>query len=323
MAREVETLAREQRTTQATLMNLLLEELRKLWVALFAGAPARPSDARMFSEAAAPLIQQYGQASAAIAEEFYGRMRTLAGLTDPFDVPMVDPAPTEQIDTSVAWALRERPEPATQTLTRPAPEDDTEDVVDLDKPLPERQFTDLAGAARRMAAQPGRSTLERAIDEDPDAVAWVRITDSDPCGFCAMLAGRGAIFLTEESAQFIDGTREPYHDHCDCTVAPRFRDDFSPLPATNQKMQDLWYKTGAYFSNKDARNAMDRAVRALKSGRDPVAAAFDGPTTKPDKYRRRITHDEKTVAEFRRKAQRGGRNGKRNTPDYTGDPRFR
>ena len=320
MASQVETLAREQRTRQTDLGDLLVGELRALWVALFAGRAVTSADAGEFAAAAAPLIQQYGQAASAIAEEFYRRMRVSAGLPDTFDVPSVDPAPTEQIDTSVAWAFRNRPEPATsRTTTAP----DTTEPVDLDKPLPERQFTELSGAAKRLAAQPGRSTLERAIEEDPDAVAWVRITDADPCGFCAMLAGRGAIYLSEESARFIEGTREPYHDHCDCVPAPRFRDDLSPLPATNQKMQDLWYKTGAYFSNEDARNAMDRAVRALKAGRDPVAAAFEGPAGNPDKYRRRITHDAKTVDEFRRKAQRGGRNGKRNTPDYAGDPRFR
>lgn len=312
MATKVETLAREQQAQQVALTDMLVEELRALWFALFAGRAATPDDAADFTAAAVPLIQQYGQAGAALAEEFYTRMRDAAGLPDVFTVPEVDPAPDEQIGRSVAWALRDRPATSSATV---AP-DETATPVELDDtPSPEK-FRDLEGAARRLAQQPARSTLERAIDEDPDAVAWIRITDGDPCGFCALLAGRGAVYLTRESALYVEGTRDPYHDRCDCTVMPRFRDDLSPLPRLNQEMQDLWYSGPAYFSNTDARNAMDRAVRARKAGRDVKAAVFDG-------HEHLITHDAKTVAEFRRKAQRGGRNGKRNTPDHAGDPRFR
>lgn len=45
---------------------------------------------------------------------------------------------------------------------------------------------------------------------------WRRVADSDPCGWCAMLAGRGPVYRSAEKAG--DGHR--YHGHCGCTAEP-------------------------------------------------------------------------------------------------------
>ena len=59
-------------------------------------------------------------------------------------------------------------------------------------------------------------------------MSWRRVTDGDPCAFCAMLATRSD-YTTKERALTTGHTRRhkragkrpfgsKYHDHCGCTV---------------------------------------------------------------------------------------------------------
>lgn len=338
--------ARNYRGQQTTLAEQFVDELRDLVGIVFGGRRPAPADAPDLVEAVAPLVRQYGSAGAALAGDFYTRQRESARLTQGFEVPQAEPISDEVVGQSVSWALRNRKSEArarlaeirkrreraqadaenragTTTADPDIENDDSADLVDVDN-LDDAWESDLEGALSRHVRTPGRRTLEDAIEDDPESIAWVRITDGDPCGFCAMLAGRGFVYTTRETALYAEGTREPYHDHCGCTTMPRFRTDTSPLPTLNQEMQDLWYDGPAYFTGDAARAAMARAVRARKAGRDVRAAVFDGPKSDLDRYRRLVTHDRETVEEYRRKAQRGGRNGKPPTgPDNASDPRFR
>lgn len=314
------SLATEHQRQQSALTLLLEGELTAALVALvFGRRPTREQVRETVAGVYAPLVTQYGQASTALAGEFYDRMRVEAGERGRFEVPFVEPAPAEQIDLSVLRGLHTLPVaqsrpiapgrppragaasapprrqvrrrgPVTPSRPPDAPSqgpreqfDPDTDVIDLDR-LAERQVVDLAGSAQRLAGQPGRQTLEQAITDDPAAVAWIRITDADPCAWCLMLASRGAVYRSRETAGA--GTGEPFHDHDQCTVMPRFRTDRSPLPEANRRARKLWHESGGYFSGKEARNAFERAVRAQRAGRDVNAAVFDGPSTDPDRYRR-------------------------------------
>lgn len=62
---------------------------------------------------------------------------------------------------------------------------------------------------------------------------WRRVTDGDPCGWCAMLASRGPVYGSAAKA----GQGRRYHGHCGCTAEP-FEgswDDWEPTP------QELYY----------------------------------------------------------------------------------
>lgn len=53
-------------------------------------------------------------------------------------------------------------------------------------------------------------------------VRFARVTTGrETCTFCIMLAGRGAVYHTRESA----GEFNHFHRHCDCKVVPGFEDD--------------------------------------------------------------------------------------------------
>lgn len=60
---------------------------------------------------------------------------------------------------------------------------------------------------------------------------WRRVTDGNPCGFCAMLAGRGPVYRSAEKAG--DGRR--YHTRCGCTVEPFEGDPSEWVPTPEEQ----------------------------------------------------------------------------------------
>ena len=73
----------------------------------------------------------------------------------------------------------------------------------------------LRGASTRMVMMGGRDTITNAAHHDPQARGWERVIEPGSCGFCAMLAGRGAVYK-ESTVDF------RAHDHCHCTARPVF-----------------------------------------------------------------------------------------------------
>lgn len=63
----------------------------------------------------------------------------------------------------------------------------------------------------------GRGTIVGAAQRDSRAIGWRRVSDGDPCAFCAMLVSRGPSY-TSEAAALAKGNADPYHKGCGCTV---------------------------------------------------------------------------------------------------------
>lgn len=125
-----------------------------------------------------------------------------------------------------------------------------------------------SAAAGRHVLDGGRQQLLTAAIADEHAVGWIRITDAEPCAFCAMLASRGFVYLSEASAArtTVRSKRGPgrqYHDGCSCQVEPAFSRD-TPLPGRNAEFERLWIESTAGYSGKDARNAFRRALEAQR-----------------------------------------------------------
>ena len=76
-------------------------------------------------------------------------------------------------------------------------------------------LTRVSGSTTRQVLEAGRETLTRTLRDDPRSRGWRRITDSDPCEFCAGLADEGVTAKTS-AAGFAA------HDHCGCTAEPAF-----------------------------------------------------------------------------------------------------
>lgn len=74
-------------------------------------------------------------------------------------------------------------------------------------------FVQSSGAMSRLVLDGGRDTIVDTVRNDPTAAGWQRVTAGSACGFCRMLAGRGAVYK-EDTADFAS------HDHCHCSALP-------------------------------------------------------------------------------------------------------
>ena len=81
---------------------------------------------------------------------------------------------------------------------------------------------ELATRTHREVMEAGRQVVQRS------STRWRRVTDGAPCGFCAMLASRGPVYTSKDTA---DGGR--YHGRCGCTDEPfdGAFDDWRPTEA--------------------------------------------------------------------------------------------
>lgn len=114
-----------------------------------------------------------------------------------------------------------------------------------------------SGAATRHVLAGGRETTLTLVQNDQRALGWARVTDGDPCSFCAMLASRGPSYLTRESASF------KAHDNCACTAEPVYSRS-AAWPGDARVYQRLWYSATKGYSGQDALNAFRRAYEAQR-----------------------------------------------------------
>ena len=91
-------------------------------------------------------------------------------------------------------------------------------VDPLYSPIPDRELATakLSGGLHRIVADVARQTVADAAVRDPQAEGWRRVTRTDGCRFCRMLADRGAVY-TDATVRFAS------HDNCNCTAAPAFK----------------------------------------------------------------------------------------------------
>ncbi|MGK5728174.1 hypothetical protein [Streptomyces sp. URMC 124] len=148
--------------------------------------------------------------------------------------------------------------------------------------------TTAANAADREAIRAGRDLINRASQEDRRAVGWARVTDGNPCAFCAMLVSRGAIYKSRATAagggrrkpkgsadgRNRDSRRPPvtlqdltrYHYGCHCQTVPIYsRTDFWTPDAHGYA--DQWERviTNNGLSGAEARAAWRRHIESNRS----------------------------------------------------------
>ena len=128
-----------------------------------------------------------------------------------------------------------------------------------------------AGAvAGRVAANAGRQSIDSAVRRDRRALGYVRLSRTGtPCGFCAMLISRGAVYSSASSASVASGNGrrekgEDYHDDCQCYSEPvysRSQYDSSDLYSLNRKYAREWPGVTNGLSGKAALSAWRKHVR--------------------------------------------------------------
>ena len=121
----------------------------------------------------------------------------------------------------------------------------------------DESFVHAAGASTRHVLTGGRQSLLSLVDADSQALGWARVTDGDPCAFCAMLASRGPVYGSAAQAGF------SAHDACACTAEPVYSRD-APWPGRAREFQRLWRETTQNTSGRDSINAFRRAYEQMQ-----------------------------------------------------------
>lgn len=117
----------------------------------------------------------------------------------------------------------------------------------------------LGGSMQRLIAGASRDTVTGNVDRERSSgtdVGYARVPRSGCCAFCALLASRGAVYSSRESA----GGLNRYHDFCRCTIAPTERDE--ELPYDLAHYEDL-YRSVPYDGTNGTLANM-RAAHGLK-----------------------------------------------------------
>lgn len=142
-----------------------------------------------------------------------------------------------------------------------------------------KALVEASMGAMRHVLEGGRETNVTAMRNDGRLLGWVRVTDGNPCSFCAMLASRGVSWgpygktsFDKSDARF-DGTgRFKVHNGCCCGLEPVYSRD-AALPGNSAEMRDLWNANiRNRYSGKDALRAWRRLYeqRQREQGRPNV-----------------------------------------------------
>lgn len=157
-------------------------------------------------------------------------------------------------------------------VTGPSPENRTDSVVVRE--VAEQVSVTLGRHVQQAARDAVADTAEAAGDE----IRWARVLAGDEnCAFCAMLASRGPVYRSEQTALGRGGARlDAYHDNCDCrAVLVREGEDWEGREQ-QEWLETLWMTATDRMSNRPARNMFRRAYRLDGQFQEALAAAREG-----------------------------------------------
>lgn len=115
----------------------------------------------------------------------------------------------------------------------------------------------MAGSSQYLALEGGRSVMNESIGRDERATGYSRVTDNDPCAWCAMLASRGPVYKTARTAGDPRQGGNSYHDACACQAWPAFTLD-EPFVGVAEKLYEDWLRETRGRGGKHAVNAFRR-----------------------------------------------------------------
>ncbi|MFJ6622328.1 hypothetical protein ACIQOW_32700 [Kitasatospora sp. NPDC091335] len=114
---------------------------------------------------------------------------------------------------------------------------DDAELIAWEKEFLESLKTGGSGAGGMLVQDAGRDAIHSALQDDPGAIGYYRKTDASPCYFCALMAGRGAIYKSKRTAAF------GAHPYCHCQAVPIFSRRYQ-LPAANDRFSRMWRDFG-------------------------------------------------------------------------------
>lgn len=124
----------------------------------------------------------------------------------------------------------------------------------------------LLGAVKGRTLSAGRNRLVALSKADPNTKGWARVSDGNPCHFCAMLVSRGPVYTASTGAF-------QAHNKCGCSVRPVPRNDpsggWSPeARAYSELWQDKSALDAAYEGAKQAATTRRDGTTMTKAQRN-------------------------------------------------------
>lgn len=216
--------AKSARVVQLAIRAKLMRDVTALWPALDAGRLAETWPGWL--RAMTVLVGSYHGQSAAAASSAYRAARELATQS---------PAPR----SLVRLAPPPGPEWMRQAFGYSGPA-----MLKWDKARPNTALSTTLGTAARIALDGGRTTMLDTIRADRLAAGWYRVTDGQPCAFCAMLASRGVVYketsFDHSDPRFHGPGEFKVHNDCGCGLAPAFSKSREELPDLNRTAESVW-----------------------------------------------------------------------------------
>lgn len=228
-------LAEAYRIEQARLSAEVTRDVLALWLASY--EPGNSSVWRALVAALAALVGRFRNQSSRSAVRYYMESRGLARASGLY-VPRPASEPPRELIEATAQITGARAYGRSRTANL------------ANTRAMQNSGTQLAGAMARITLDAGRQTVLDAVEEDREAIGWTRITDANPCAFCAMLASRGPVF-SEDTAAF------QAHAHCACIAAPVYHRDEAWL-GHSKDLYEQWQRETAGQSGPDAIKAWRR-----------------------------------------------------------------
>lgn len=181
---------------------------------LLQNLPSDPSEAQKFLLASIPLLIEEGadEASAG-AELWYQEIRQQA-LTSSFQT-LLGPGPDAlALDRNI------------RSMSAP--------LFTKGKEGQEATGRLLAQLVERKVKDGARSTILANALKDPAATRFARVpAGAETCAWCFMLASRGWVYATKESASKAKKTGDSFHAGCDCQIVPAFGEQTPEIEGYN------------------------------------------------------------------------------------------
>lgn len=224
--------------SQRGVRRLVLRDLAAWWASV---DHLSPSEIQREAEQFVPLLAQtYGEVSATAAADFYDVARGDSVARGRFTATMGPNGAAEQMSRRVRWGM--------------APAFSGDPAAALGR---------LSIEADASALQAGRDTVMFNANRDPSNPRWARVPVGKTCAWCLMLASRGPVYRSADSA----GAAGQYHGGaCDCQPTPSW-DRGKDLPPSYDEggLYGLYDRARANAKSGDPRD-ITAAVRRLDGG---------------------------------------------------------
>lgn len=213
---------------------------------------------RRLTEATIVLVRAYQQSSAQVGAAYFDAFRLAEDPGGSARSWLADPMTPAAEDKLVAALFETGVKSLNRSLEGGRPPGAAMEVA----------FTNTSGVVTDYVSDGGRGSVMRSTANDEKAKGWGRVTDADPCAFCALLSSRGPVYISEDTADF------QAHGHCGCTAEPGY--EGTEWPGRSREFHDMYNEaillarqngTMATGTSNDLLNTFRRHYDRQRSGK--------------------------------------------------------